>query len=103
MEVQRALLARHGSVYDFFFQAEDGMRDLTVTGVQTCALPISMPQLAAASLLIALVSGTLAWRLHPQNRVDVAPVAAADRRAADAGIQPRRDDDAADIDRKSVV
>src|SRR2546430_15913934 len=25
----------------FFFQAEDGIRDLTVTGVQTCALPIS--------------------------------------------------------------
>src|SRR3989337_4411630 len=25
----------------FFFQAEDGMRDATVTGVQTCALPIS--------------------------------------------------------------
>src|SRR2546430_7571174 len=28
-------------VYFFFFQAEDGIRDLTVTGVQTCALPIS--------------------------------------------------------------
>src|SRR5688572_30963118 len=26
----------------FFFQAEDGIRDLTVTGVQTCALPISI-------------------------------------------------------------
>src|SRR2546430_9501213 len=25
----------------FFFQAEDSIRDLTVTGVQTCALPIS--------------------------------------------------------------
>src|SRR2546430_11224913 len=29
------------SVRFFFFQAEDGIRDLTVTGVQTCALPIS--------------------------------------------------------------
>src|SRR2546430_13390819 len=28
----------------FVFQAEDGIRDLTVTGVQTCALPISLPQ-----------------------------------------------------------
>src|SRR5688572_15110456 len=28
----------------FFFQAEDGIRDLTVTGVQTCALPISDAQ-----------------------------------------------------------
>src|SRR5438094_9934340 len=26
--------------YFFFFQAEDGIRDRTVTGVQTCALPI---------------------------------------------------------------
>src|SRR5687768_17795736 len=25
----------------FFFQAEDGIRDVAVTGVQTCALPIS--------------------------------------------------------------
>src|SRR2546430_3169490 len=45
-------LARSGEVRDaeeggvdragllFFFQAEDGIRDLTVTGVQTCALPI---------------------------------------------------------------
>src|SRR2546427_6971614 len=29
----------------FFFQAEDGIRDLTVTGVQTCALPISISHL----------------------------------------------------------
>src|SRR2546427_3276843 len=28
------------SCFFFFFQAEDGIRDLTVTGVQTCALPI---------------------------------------------------------------
>src|SRR3712207_8261331 len=27
-------------VYFFFFQAEDGIRDIGVTGVQTCALPI---------------------------------------------------------------
>src|SRR5260370_7439098 len=27
--------------YIFFFQAEDGIRDSSVTGVQTCALPIS--------------------------------------------------------------
>src|SRR3990167_10647536 len=29
----------------FFLQAEDGIRDLTVTGVQTCALPIFPPRL----------------------------------------------------------
>src|SRR2546430_6496982 len=32
----------------FFFQAEDGIRDLTVTGVQTCALPI-LPTFAAST------------------------------------------------------
>src|SRR3989442_5159074 len=30
----------HGSIVLFFFQAEDGIRDADVTGVQTCALPI---------------------------------------------------------------
>src|SRR5574340_1616944 len=29
-----------GFIFCFFFQAEDGIRDLLVTGVQTCALPI---------------------------------------------------------------
>src|SRR3989440_6028979 len=36
---------RDGNVFSllfFFFQAEDGIRDLIVTGVQTCALPISL-------------------------------------------------------------
>src|SRR5580700_653198 len=33
-----------GSVYFFFCQAEDGIRDLYVTGVQTCALPIFSTQ-----------------------------------------------------------
>src|SRR2546422_3581135 len=28
--------------FSFFFQAEDGIRDVAVTGVQTCALPISL-------------------------------------------------------------
>src|SRR5690349_21947705 len=30
-------------LFCFFFQAEDGIRDLYVTGVQTCALPIYLP------------------------------------------------------------
>src|SRR5687768_8234507 len=33
---------RIGQRLDFFFQAEDGIRDVAVTGVQTCALPISI-------------------------------------------------------------
>src|SRR5699024_11272937 len=31
----------------FFFQAEDGIRDRNVTGVQTCALPISLAKFLA--------------------------------------------------------
>src|SRR6266481_2513387 len=34
----------------FFFQAEDGIRDGTVTGVQTCALPISPPVSTTAAI-----------------------------------------------------
>src|SRR2546425_7254642 len=33
----------------FFFQAEDGIRDKLVTGVQTCALPISRLPILSAS------------------------------------------------------
>src|SRR3989442_7352367 len=35
------LLCRTCTEFFFFFQAEDGIRDADVTGVQTCALPIS--------------------------------------------------------------
>src|SRR3989475_6911981 len=38
----------------FFFQAEDGIRDLTVTGVQTCALPISIYEPGSFTPLVRL-------------------------------------------------
>src|SRR5256885_6469282 len=41
------LIIGRGGVSDvlcFFFQAEDGIRDYKVTGVQTCALPIWLPR-----------------------------------------------------------
>src|SRR2546429_2641137 len=42
----------------FFFQAEDGIRDVAVTGVQTCALPISEPQPSSLfSFLLIFSSG----------------------------------------------
>src|SRR5262249_56821933 len=44
-----AVLCVRGSLF-FFFQAEDGIRDWSVTGVQTCALPISY---APAAPLVA--------------------------------------------------
>src|SRR2546428_9797940 len=36
----------------FFFQAEDGIRDLIVTGVQTCALPISTCAFAVSAQVV---------------------------------------------------
>src|SRR2546430_16940730 len=57
----------------FFFQAEDGIRDLTVTGVQTCALPISGPHIQPAD--IQVVFGNLAQTLDtPKTKVDTVPV-----------------------------
>src|SRR5688572_31078837 len=40
LTAERKTQSRRDWFDDFFFQAEDGIRDLTVTGVQTCALPI---------------------------------------------------------------
>src|SRR6266853_2505430 len=54
----------------FFFQAEDGIRDLTVTGVQTCALPIS-PQRVLVPQVPVLVAGfrEVLW-LSPDGEVE---------------------------------
>ena len=49
----------------FFFQAEDGIRDSPVTGVQTCALPISY-QFAGGNPGTDAVSDALAKSGHPQ-------------------------------------
>src|ERR1039457_3409868 len=53
----------------FFFQAEDGIRDYKVTGVQTCALPIcyctprrSLPAFAGA---VAFGRAEVNWALTP--------------------------------------
>src|SRR3712207_7064294 len=43
----------------FFFQAEDGIRDIGVTGVQTCALPILDPEYVLILLDGDRVSGRL--------------------------------------------
>src|SRR3989475_6041337 len=55
----------------FFFQAEDGIRDLTVTGVQTCALPISR----SATVRIAAGQGFWGdWLEAPYRQVTGGPV-----------------------------
>src|SRR2546426_4907564 len=65
-------------IFFFFFQAEDGIRDYKVTGVQTCALPISDRRRGVINVAL----GTLPpprWRnCHPRlasvgRRNDLAP------------------------------
>src|SRR5690606_40198534 len=41
----------------FFFQAEDGIRDFHVTGVQTCALPISIEIRQDSYAVLGLMAG----------------------------------------------
>src|SRR3712207_9597256 len=44
-------ISENGCLSVFFFQAEDGIRDIGVTGVQTCALPIFQPPVHATAAL----------------------------------------------------
>src|SRR5690606_39591367 len=41
-------------LFVFFFQAEDGIRDFHVTGVQTCALPILAMNTAARPIMLCM-------------------------------------------------
>src|SRR5205807_2771634 len=56
--VLSVVLYRDVFCFFFFFQAEDGIRDYKVTGVQTCALPIS-PASRHASASAAISSGVI--------------------------------------------
>src|SRR5699024_12131058 len=51
----------------FFFQAEDGIRDRNVTGVQTCALPISTKE-QATEMIAAADDAFKSWRDVPAPR-----------------------------------
>src|SRR6266498_371779 len=51
----------------FFFQAEDGIRDADVTGVQTCALPISPCQVQSPAGSYS--AGDCTWQGAPTNVV----------------------------------
>src|SRR5687768_18478240 len=53
----------------FFFQAEDGIRDVAVTGVQTCALPIYEQQVRPA---VDQAARGLGVRRHQVVELDVA-------------------------------
>src|SRR2546422_7554579 len=62
----------------FFFQAEDGIRDVAVTGVQTCALPIWLRhrsfdpnRITNGSFEDDILAGGLDWRVLPTEGVIV--------------------------------
>src|SRR5205807_2922089 len=60
-------------VFFFFFQAEDGIRDYKVTGVQTCALPISTEirnaaEIAQGANAAATTSSAASSRSCPSGR-----------------------------------
>src|SRR5436189_4802156 len=51
----------------FFFQAEDGIRDTSVTGVQTCALPI-LEHIALADAGLSKGNVLQVYRLAPEAK-----------------------------------
>src|SRR2546422_8861373 len=76
-----------------FFQAEDGIRDVAVTGVQTCALPISgwaITWLAASESTAAsreAPAGTVTVTGGPSGRPQAAAVATNRMRSAECGMR----------------
>src|SRR5207249_9522813 len=52
----------------FFFQAEDGIRDRNVTGVQTCALPI-YSVVFTPNELASLIGGRIDWNVRNESYI----------------------------------
>src|SRR6266853_245204 len=82
-------LRHYGSF--FFFQAEDGIRDLTVTGVQTCALPIwpLPPAQKPSRPPMSPMPGT--WQMPPAATAGeagcaVSPLPSGDRAASSTAV-----------------
>src|SRR5207247_8346515 len=83
----------------FFFQAEDGIRDPLVTGVQTCALPICRVRRLAAR---GSRRSTRGGRAPSESRDDLPEVDLVDQRvAAHLGRCALRDDASFEIGRAS--
>src|SRR5438876_6316874 len=64
-----SLMSMFFSFFFFFFQAEDGIRDGRVTGVQTCALPISLMfrRFGREAHIVLYAMGGLAIEGRPQG------------------------------------
>src|SRR5437660_2142206 len=73
----RLLSSTWTSLFFFFFQAEDGIRDGHVTGVQTCALPIYLGLAVAVEVAGRQIAGQADAR--PGRGPHVGAVAARDR------------------------
>src|SRR3989440_7755109 len=71
------------TLFVFFFQAEDGIRDLIVTGVQTCALSDLGATLAAAEELRRIHAQTPAPGARPQPSATAKAQALATARGVD--------------------
>src|SRR5687768_18044385 len=80
----------------FTFQAEDGLRDVAVTGVQTCALPIysvdrlTQPAKNVLSAIAGADAGAAIGKLHTLLRQEPFDTIAARRRIADAITEANR-------------
>src|SRR5699024_11764184 len=75
----------------FFFQAEDGIRDRNVTGVQTCALPICLENLQDSSSNIIQSRAELGARMNRleliEDRLENQVVIAKDTMAKNEGVE----------------
>src|SRR3712207_8125715 len=70
------MIGTNPTLRSFFFQAEDGIRDIGVTGVQTCALPISVVRLAVDTVqLLDRLDVSVPVRLLPVGDRGGDPVA----------------------------
>src|SRR2546429_4546809 len=75
-------------LFGFFFQAEDGIRDVAVTGVQTCALPI----LQSIELTVPRLRGRIAGvgSLRPETRDRASRLRAGALNQSSAAGEPSR-------------
>src|SRR5690606_39485521 len=74
----------------FFFQAEDGIRDFHVTGVQTCALPISETQRQAILNAFEQAPSAADWKqLETRLHQDKIPVRLQQAQARPSLLAPR--------------
>src|SRR5947209_10200410 len=90
LDLLRHLLERLERALVFFFQAEDGIRDIGVTGVQTCALPIWVGRgssgCCARCATAETISATPALSSAPRSVSPAAVMTSWPRLAVSAGI-----------------